>query len=116
MVENLGTEALDGASVQHVRLHVDLASAVQAIAPLLRQTLVGCGLSAGQLGQLASPAAQAALAGSTLDLDAYVDTANQFPRRIDLTIDAPALPASISMQETFTPLDTPVTIAPPSGF
>ncbi len=115
-VQDLGTETLGGASVQHVRLHLDLASAVQALAPLLRQTLLGCGFNAGQLGQLSSPAAQAALAGSTLDLDVYVDTANQFPRRIDLTIDAPALPASISMQETFTPLDTPVTIAPPAGF
>lgn len=115
-VENLGTETLDGASVQHVRVQLDLASAVQALAPLLRQTLLGCGLNAGQLGQLSSPAAQAALAGSMLDLDAYVDTANQFPRRIDLTIDAPALPASFSMQETFTPLAAPVPITSPAGF
>jgi hypothetical protein len=115
-VQNLGMETLDGASVQHVRIHLDLASAVQALAPLLRQTLAGCGFSAGQFGQLSSPEAQAALAGSTLDLDAYVDTANQFPRRLDLTIDAPAVPLSISMQETFTPLATPVTITPPAGF
>ncbi|HZQ35989.1 MAG TPA: hypothetical protein VFD32_08655 [Dehalococcoidia bacterium] len=115
-VQNLGTEMLDGASVQHVRIHLDLASAVQALAPLLRQTLVGCGFSAGQLGQLSSPEAQDALAGSTLDLDAYVDTVNQFPRRLDLSIDAPAVPLSISMQETFTPLATPVAITPPAGF
>lgn len=115
-VQNLGTETLDGANVQHIRVHLDLQNALQAIAPLLRQTLVGCGFDAGQLGQLSSHAAQAALAGATLDLDAYVDTTNQFPRRLDLTIDAPAVPVSISMQETFTPLATPVAITPPSGF
>jgi hypothetical protein len=115
-VQNLGTETLDGASVQHIRVHLNLQDAIQAIAPLLRQTLLGCGFNAGELDQLSSPEAQVALTGATLDLDAYVDLANQFPRRLDLTIDAPAVPLSISMQETFTPLATPAAITAPAGF
>lgn len=115
-VQNLGMELLDGASVEHLRIHLDLASAALALAPLLRQTLLGCGLGGSPLAQIASPAAQAAFAGATLDLDAYADTADRFPRRLDLTLDAPAAGLSLSMQETFTPLATPVAITPPAGF
>ncbi len=115
-VQNLGPETLDGATVDHVRVHLDLASALQSLAPLLRQTLLGCGLSADQLNALSSPEGQMALAGSTLNLDAFVDTANQFPRRIDLALDFPGIPANFTLQETFTPLATPVAITPPPGF
>jgi hypothetical protein len=118
-VQDLGPESLNGSTVDHVHVQLDLATALPALAPLLQQTLLGCGLPANQidqLNQLSSLADQSALAGSTLELDTYVDTATQFLQRLNLALDAPNVPANLMIQETFTPLSTPVTITPPAGF
>ncbi len=105
-----------GVTTTLLSVHASLAPALAGFASLARSLGAACGIPAESLsilGQLDAPEAQAALAGAVLDASVYTGQADDFPRRMDLTLDLPTLEIKVQLHADLTPLAVPVEIAAP---
>ncbi|HTE86211.1 MAG TPA: hypothetical protein VK821_15920 [Dehalococcoidia bacterium] len=112
-IKDLGPANVDGAVAEHYSGTVDLGSVLASplVEQEIRQTLSACGGGSG-LGFDPS-ILQPPIAGSTLDMDSYVDQGSGLPRKFTLTLDLLPLSLRLSASGRVTPLDAPATINAP---
>jgi len=110
ILQPAGMQVIDGVATEHLSGQIDLEQAAPLLSRLLGGIAAACGLPANAGGP---QDLQTALAGATLNLDAYLQQPGNFPRRINVDLNIPSANLQLSYQLDLTPNDTSSPILPP---
>ena len=110
LLQPAGTQVVDGVETEHLSAQIDLVQAAPVIGRIVGGIAAACGLpfSASDVQNL-----QTALAGGTLNIDAYLEQPGNFPRRVGVGLNLPAANVQFTLQADLTPNDTSSPILPP---